>query len=155
MTIQRPPILAGLCSDAFVSKFASLGASSPPSPLRQMLDRLAAFHRRQPPSLYRGDNVIAKPVVRTASCVTISQVRWGGARKEYARQRTCQGCETRCGGEWVSLLGRNCRGRERHGHDQARAGRHIEANGQALKPRTQERIWPKPVDYKSNKPWME
>src|SRR6188472_3103 len=122
MTIQRPPILVGLCSDAFVSKFASLGASSPPSPLRQMLDRLAAFQRRQPPSLYRGDNVIAKPVVQTASCVTISQVRWGGARKEYARQRTCQGCET---------------------------------NGQALKPRTQERIWPKPVDYKSSKPWME
>ena len=41
MTIQRPPI--GPCFDAFVLKFASLGASSTPSPL--MLDRWAAFKR--------------------------------------------------------------------------------------------------------------
>src|SRR5262249_8577552 len=43
MTIQRPPILVGACFDGFVLDYAWLGASSPPSPLRQMLDRSAAF----------------------------------------------------------------------------------------------------------------
>src|SRR6185295_17189474 len=43
MTIQRTPIPVGPCFDVFVLKFASLGASSTPSPL--MLDRWAAFKR--------------------------------------------------------------------------------------------------------------
>jgi hypothetical protein len=32
-----------------------------------------------------------------------------------------------CAGEWASLRRRNCQRREAHGHDQARAGRRIEA----------------------------
>src|ERR1700751_2942976 len=73
MTIQRPPILVEPCFDGFVLNYAWLVASSPPSPLRQMLDRWAAF---QSDSRHLCTRVITS--LRSHSFklpVTISQVR--------------------------------------------------------------------------------
>ena len=100
MTIQRPPIRAGLCSDAFVLKFASLGASSPPFSPRQMLNRWAAFESDSR-HLYTG--VLSRCEAICSNCVTTSQVRLGGAKREYAGEGTREGAGCRAGGTCLFL----------------------------------------------------
>jgi hypothetical protein len=81
MTIQRPLILVGPCFGAFVLKFVSLEASSPPSPLRADAGRWAAFQSDSRHLRTGADNVVAKPFVQTASRDDIT-VRLAALRTE-------------------------------------------------------------------------